>query len=848
MKKNNRFFIFVFYAFFCNVISIRGQAGCDLNLIRSTFTGAGCTELTSCLSSCSMYFYNPISQTGNAAQAWAQGFGANLISLQSDAENSCIVGELNTNSFGGIIWIGFNDVASEGSHVWYDQSAIIYTNWNGGEPNNSGGNEDCVQIYPNGKWNDLNCSSGASKSVIEVNLCPVTTIAPSATTICTGDNVTLPVTTFLGSSPYTYSWTSIPAGFTSTSANPTAAPTVTTQYDVLATDRYGCLSQSSVIITVNSPSAVIALSGSTSLCSGETVDLTAATASSYSWSNGATTQSITANANGTFTVIVTDANSCTATSSPVVVTLFVNPSANFANTNVCFQNATSFNDNSTISNGNIASWKWTFGDGYSSVLSTLTHAYTNCGIFNVKLIVTSNNGCKDSISKMAVVNCLPVANFVFTEVCLSQTMNFIDLSIVPDDTINSSMPDDSVIAWSWNFGDGSALSSIQNASCNYTIAGSNNVSLIVSSLNGCKDTLIKNVNVHPLPFVKLSTTNVCDGAIVPFSDQSSIAAPDLIQSWEWDFGDGSAVYSNQATSHIYASPGSYIAKLLVVSDFGCSDSITKTVIIHPNPLVNFTSSDTIGCTPLCISFQDLSSVTQGEIVQWEWSVGDGNAIITSENFDHCYMNTSVSSTLYFSVSLSVTSDSGCVTTLLKNNCIAAYPNPVADFFVQPSKTSIIDPVIAVVNSTTGADFWNWDFGDFQTALIENPLFHNYADTGSYIIRLIAATQYGCIDTSYQTIIIEPEFVFYIPEAFSPNGDLKNDTFSGKGLFIEEYEMMIFDRWGNLIFKTTDIKQPWDGKANKGSGIAEVDVYIYSFKVTDIKNDIHYFNGKVTLLR
>ncbi|MES2394660.1 MAG: PKD domain-containing protein [Bacteroidota bacterium] len=837
MKKIYYLFIFVFCTFFYNIVSVKGQAGCDLNLIRSTFTGAGCTELTSCLSSCSMYFYNPLSQTGSAAQAWAQNYGAGLISMQSATENACIISELNTNGFGGTIWIGFNDEANEGSFVWYDQSPVIYTHWNGGEPNNSG-NEDCTQIYADGYWNDLPCNSSGSKSVIEVNLCPVTTITPSATTICAGGNVSLPTTTFLGSSPYTYSWTSIPAGFTSTSATPTATPTVTTQYDVTATDRYGCLSQSSVTIIVNSPSTVITPSGPISFCPGGTVDLTADAATSYSWSNGATTQSITVTATGSFTVVVTDANSCTAASAPTAVTLFVNPSAAFTNTNVCFQNATLFTDNSTISSGNIASWNWTFGDGSSSPLPSLSHIYSACGVFNVKLVVTANTGCKDSISKTSRVFCLPVADFSFTDVCLNQTMNFMDLS----------MPADSITSWSWNFGDGSPSGTGQNLSHTYTNAGPYSVSLTATSNNGCKDTVVKNVVVHPLPDAKFNTTNVCNGNTVTFSDISTIPTPDIIQLWGWGVGDGNPAYINQTASHLYSAPGSYSVKLITVSNFGCLDSIIKTVIVHPNPVVNFIASDTTGCAPLCISFQDLSSVSPGTVVQWAWNVGDGGAVISSKNFDHCYANTSVSSTLYFSVTLTATSDSGCVTTLSKNNYITAYPNPVADFVAQPSKTNIIAPVISFINTSTGADFWSWDFGDLQTALIENPPAHTYGDTGTYLVRLITATQYACIDTAYQTVIIEPEFVFYIPEAFSPNGDLKNDTFSGKGLFIKEYEMLIFDRWGNLTFKTTDVNEPWDGKANKGSSIAEVDVYIYSFKITDIKNDVYFFKGTVTLLR
>lgn len=814
MKKICYLFAVTFCACFLSTFSIKGQTGCDLNLIRSTFTGAGCTELTACLSSCSMYFYNPISQTGNDAQIWAQNYGASLISLQSATENACIVSELNTNGFGGVIWIGFNDVANEGSHVWYDQSPIVYTNWNGGEPNNSG-NEDCVQIYPDGKWNDLKCSWGGSKSVIEVNLCPVTTITPSEIAVCAGENVSLPTTTYLGSAPYTYSWTSVPTGFTSTSANPTVTPTVTTAYSVTATDRYGCLSLSNVTITVNSPSTAITANGPTSFCSGGSVDLTAGAASSYSWSNGATTQTITVNGNGNFTVVSTDGNGCTATSAATAVTLYDNPVAAFNATAVCYQNANQFTDASSIGSGNISLRNWNYGDGSFSSQQSPAHTYATCGVFNVKLVVTSDNGCKDSISKMTRVYCLPVAGFSFTDVCLNQVMDFNDLSVVPDDTVNASAPDDSVTAWTWYFGDGSALSTAQNASHTYSNSGTYPASLVAISNNGCSDTITKNVYVHPPPVALFNTRNVCDGSIVPFTDLSTVPAPDLIQSWTWDFGDGSPVYNNQSVAHPYSAAGSYTVKLIVVSDFGCIDSITKPVIVHPNPVVIFMASDTAGCDPLCLSFTDQSTVSPGNNSQWTWDTGDGNGLTNSQNFDHCYANQAITTPAYFNVSLTVTSDSGCVTSGTKNNYITVYPNPEAGFIVQPSRTTIINPVISITDASAGVDIWNWNFGDGSAPLttglgfpsVTNPASHTYADTGTYTITLITATQYGCIDSTYHTIIIEPEFTFYIPNAFTPNNDMLNRTFSGKGQYIVEYEMTIFDRWGNLIYKTNDINLP-----------------------------------------
>jgi len=177
-----------------------------------------------------------------------------------------------------------------------------------------------------------------------------------------------------------------------------------------------------------------------------------------------------------------------------------------------------------------------------------------------------------------------------------------------------------------------------------------------------------------------------------------------------------------------------------------------------------------------------------------------------------------------------------------------YPNPNASFTVEPKNSTIIDPVISITDLSVGANYWNWNFGDMTTSVLENPPAHTYSDTGTYQLTLITSTQYNCADTTFQTIVIEPDFVFYIPNAFTPNDDGVNDTFTGKGIFIKEFEMSIFDRWGNLIFLSTNISKGWDGRANHGNEIAQQDVYVYVIKVIDFKNKKHNYKGIVTLAR
>ena len=432
---------------------------------------------------------------------------------------------------------------------------------------------------------------------------------------------------------------------------------------------------------------------------------------------------------------------------------------------------------------------------------------------------------------------MPVADFSSIDICLNQSINFIDQSAI---TIGS------VAGLVWDFGDGSGINTNQNPTQIYTNAGTYSVSLLVISDRGCNDTVTKSAVVHPLPITNYTTVNVCEGTTTVFNDMTALASTDTLQNWTWDFGDGSPISTSQNVSHLYSSVGAYTVKLKTVSSFGCSDSIIKTSIVNPNPVVSFSATDTIGCSPLCTSFINQSSISSGNNTQWSWDVGDGSPVNSSEIFNHCFINNSVSISSLFNISLTVTSDSGCVSFAIKNNYITVYPNPIGDFSVEPQSTVIINPVISITDASLGTNTWNWNWGDSIFSTLSNPTPHTYSDTGSYLIKLIASNQFGCMDSSYQTVIIEPDFVFYIPNAFSPDGDGINETFSGKGIFIKGYEMKIFDRWGELIFTSTDSSIPWDGKYK--NGFAKPDEYVYSIKIADLKNIKHNYRGVVTLIK
>jgi len=551
-----------------------------------------------------------------------------------------------------------------------------------------------------------------------------------------------------------------------------------------------------------------------------------------SWpSAGTKIITLSVDANGCVSPLTTDS----VIVSPTPVSIFTAPAGKCLGGNsFSFTAGGNFLSNSTF--------LWTFANALpaTSILQNpVGIVFLTPGYHTVSMTFVKDGCVSNTYVDSVLIYPMPVADYSVGDVCLNQAMNFNDSSTVSSGTVSS---------WSWNFADGSPSGSTQNATHTYSNPGSYPVSLIVTTNNGCKDTLIKSAVVHPPPDAKFGTTNVCLGANTLFADLSTIPATDTIESRTWNLGDGTPLITTQNVSHLYAAVGSYTVQLLTVSNFGCSDSVTKIVIVNPNPTVSFTANDTTGCEPLCVSFQNSSSVSPGDNIQWQWNVGDGSPIINSQSFDHCYTNDSVFATNFFNVTLTVTSDSGCVSILSKNNFITVYPNPIASFTALPETTTIIDPVISITDLSVGTVNWIWDFGDLTTSSLNNPAPHTYGDTGTYLITLITSTQFNCLDTASQIISIESDFVFSIPNAFTPDGDGINDNFSGKGVFIKEFKMNIFDRWGNMIFVSEDVNKPWDGRANKGKEIALADVYIYSITATDFKNRKHNYKGIVSLIR
>lgn len=560
---------------------------------------------------------------------------------------------------------------------------------------------------------------------------------------------------------------------------------------------------------------------------------------------------------GTCTVIlsVTDANGCSNNIS-LPVTVLPLPVPSFSATQVCVNNPTLFTDQSTVAGGNILSWNWNFGDPNSSSntsnLANPTHTYLVSGAYLVTLTVTTGNGCTATYTDSIQVNPGPTSKPAGIDVCLGVATNFSDASIVSTGGVINN--------WVWNFGDPSSgannTSGLQNPTHVYSQPGLYTASLLISTTNGCSHIDSIQVNVWPKPTTDFSAKTVCQGQATLFNNLSGINQGSIIQ-YNWNFGDPLSAANNvsivQHPSHLFSNSGTYQVFLQITSDKGCRDSTIKTIVVEPLPVPFFIADDTAGCIPHCVNFSDLSTVTTGNIAYWTWTFGDNSSGSTMQNPQHCYTTPGV-----WDISLTATTVAGCSATYTNNQYIVTHGWPQADFFANPNPTNVWNTNINFtdlsLNSSSGSIVsWSWTFGDNTLPeTIQHPV-HLYPsdNTGifQYTVWLYIIDNNGCSSSISHEIKIYPEFTFYAPNTFTPNGDGVNDLFFTYATGVKEFKIMIFHRWGDLIWQSDDLQEGWDGTvANRTNSLVQEDTYVWKVVLTDVFDKQHQYVGHVNVIR
>jgi PKD repeat protein len=439
---------------------------------------------------------------------------------------------------------------------------------------------------------------------------------------------------------------------------------------------------------------------------------------------------------GQYTVSHVVFGTCGKDSVTKTITVYPTPKASFTYTWTCANAIAKITEGSTAPTGyTIKSWFWDFGDNTTSTSQNPSHIYKTPGKYLLTLTVTTNTGCTDKFYGSFVVLDAPKVSFTYTNHCSDSSVNFTNgTTIGGGNTISSYL---------WKFGDGSSSSST-SPSHTYSKAGRYSVTLYATSNNGCTDSSVNVVTVIPRPRPNFSFKNVCVNESVVLSNTSTIDSGYRISSYLWRFGDGTTA-TGSTPSKTYTKAGSYSITLIAYSNTGCVDSSTQTITIYPRAVPGFNSS--FDCANSNVDFTNTSTGSSTYL----WRFGDGTTS-TAQNPAHAYSKTGT-----YQVTLVSNSSNGCPDSI--THSVTTYDLPKAAF----TDSFTCSRKVKLINQSTGAIKYIWDFGNGDTTSVLNPSFLVPA-SGSYKVSLTAINANGCADTVKQNVIIEfaPSLSLSIP--------------------------------------------------------------------------------------
>jgi gliding motility-associated-like protein len=470
------------------------------------------------------------------------------------------------------------------------------------------------------------------------------------------------------------------------------------------------------------------------------------------------------------TLVVTTDKGCVSINPAQQVVIYAKPQAGFIVPEVCLNDTyAQFTDTSSVAApDNITAWAWDFGDGGTSTLQNPQHSYTAVGSYNVRLIVTTNRGCRDTIIQTIFVNgSFPQANFTLlnpTGLCANDSVAIVEASTVFPGTITK-------IEIYWDNVGFPAVFDTDNAPFtgkvykhlypNFQAPLTRNFVIRYRAYSGgvCVDDTLRSITVNAAPLVQFNPIpNIClDAAPYQITQASEIGGI-----------PGSGVFSGPGVSPSglftpsVAGPGVHTIKYKYTSNSGCMDSLTQTIKVWEPPIADYTVSAPV-CERQAVTFTDNSVSTEGSITQWRWNFNDGTPVVVRTSgapFTHTFSTYGT-----FNVTLNVITSNGCVST---PKMITVDVKPLArPNFTYPAISCLPNANVTFNNTTTipGAAqntlAFLWNFGDpgsgpVNTSTAVNPS-HSYAAVGPYNVNLQVTSADGCVhDTTIVLNTIHPQ--------------------------------------------------------------------------------------------
>ena len=684
-----------------------------------------------------------------------------------------------------------------------------------------------------GSTGSTNCGL-LSSGVTSATICPGVT-----TTITATSNITGP----------TYLWS--PGGGTTSSIS--VNPMVTTVYSVTISGINPVTLTPTVVVNTGTVTVLtvptLTLSSNSLLCPGSTINLTASPSfTNYVWTGPPAYTSTTTVANvsipsattsmvGTYSVIGHSALGCTVIATTTVGLIPTSTITTTPSYTICQGGTQVFNSTNAIG---ATSYSWAGPLGYISAVQNPTIAGitpTQAGIYTVtaNFVVGTSTCVTQNTCNVTVIPALPAALAPISTICNNGTINLVSPG--------------GGTAYSWT-GPNSFTSTTQNPSITNAGIVNNGTYTVTITTGLCVNvgtvaiTVYNSLNFSSLPI----NTTICFGKNGTLSANGMGGSGTYNYVWSPTTGLSNP---NSATTTVIGSTTTVYT--ITLSDAICpitlSPIATATVIVNPTPVITMSTSNNRGCEAFCTDLIS-SSIPTSTSCQWRFSDNLVYGSCNSPSF--CFPIHGV-----YGATLTVTDVNGCLDSLKNNAFVIVDPKPSADFGWTPDNpTILINEVSFFDQSTIGLPMsnWHWDFGDFfvntasDTSNIKNPS-HIYENAYNYSVTLTVVNSFGCRDSVMKLLKVEDEFALYIPNTFSPNkSDGNNDVFkvSGMGFLSESFEMMIYDRWGELVFKTNEVNKGWDGSI-KGGKMAKQDTYVYKIKVKDFKNKKREFVGHINVL-
>lgn len=562
--------------------------------------------------------------------------------------------------------------------------------------------------------------------------------------------------------------------------------------------------------------------------------------------------------NKTYTVRlrVRSVNGCERVSSTQLITVNPGPESGFVSLNYspfnsnCSPVSVDFAVDAQTISQNPSDYTWTISDasGVVDQISTgttpsFTYSFVNntqaIQDFQIALLATLPTGCSGDSTRTIRVNPVPSSAFTITTVeddCQHVIVNL--------DATQKGLAE---YDWTISINGIPVFSSVTSGdNFDYEILRSatidQNISISLQTLNfaNCQSGITTNAFD-----VLQSTPIIADFDATPAAQTLPNATVTITNNttpgpWTylWDFGDGVTSNNPNVANHTYTLAGTYTITV-TAGDVACSDTHSETITINPAPpILDFSFAPPSGCAPLTVTFTNLSQFADPSTFMWEFGAGQGTSQEVNPNYT--YFDDGI-----YSVTLSASDGAGGRISITKDMIIEVFPSPTAQFEILLR----VDQLYTNNLSQNAATF-EWDFGDGTTSTDFEPL-HLYQAEGAFDIQLVASNANGCTDTARfeSAVNVVKSGKLLVPNAFAPllgPNSGGNDVFLPLMQNVTKFNMLVFDRWGNLLFETKDPEVGWNG-TYKGV-LCPQDVYVY--KITVEYNDGNEFTktGDVTLIR